>query len=521
MQLEARSPATGERLGAVEGPAVTRYAPRPHAPPPPSRCRRPRRRPRGLATSPGRAPGAGRARRPRAAARRDRAAADRGDPRRAVPTIAGLGDLADDGRAPHGPPAGRPAPLRGGRAAVGVQQPRSVSGCSARPPRPGRSRRWRSPARARRQRRRVRPGLALTGEPLGARSCAPGSRRSCWPSSTATRPAKRCPTRVRAWCRSPGRSEGGDACSRARRSSRSPPLRCGRRSPPGPPSRRCRRHLCVPRSPAVARRARQRAARLPVGDPASEETEVGPLRSAEDLDVEALVEEAVAGGAELVPGGPSGSAGFRAPSTRPWCARSRPRPGSCTSRCPDRCSPSSRRPARPPRSGSWATGRRITPRRPPRPRRRRERLGPRPREGERVARTLGTELTWVDEHGAVAPGPALRLERHVAPRLAPGPPSSAARAACPTTRRSFGPEPRRPASPTAARWTGWPSCAATPALRRGPRWGFGHAVAPLKRVPAPLTSLPSRIDVQNRQGTAARGPGCATSPRTIRPPVAR
>ena len=63
---------------------------------------------------------------------------------------------------------------------------------------------------------------------------------------------------------------------------------------------------------------RARAARLRVGDPASEETEVGPLRSAEDLaTVEALVEEAVAGGAELVCGGPtrvSGLAGaFYAP----------------------------------------------------------------------------------------------------------------------------------------------------------------------------------------------------------------
>ena len=37
-------------------------------------------------------------------------------------------------------------------------------------------------------------------------------------------------------------------------------------------------------------------------------------------------------------------------------------------------------------------------------------------KGERVARTLLAEVTWVNEHGAVAPGPALRLQRHVAPR---------------------------------------------------------------------------------------------------------
>jgi hypothetical protein len=37
-------------------------------------------------------------------------------------------------------------------------------------------------------------------------------------------------------------------------------------------------------------------------------------------------------------------------------------------------------------------------------------------KGERVARTLRAELSWVNEHGAVAPGPALRLQRHVAER---------------------------------------------------------------------------------------------------------
>ena len=31
-------------------------------------------------------------------------------------------------------------------------------------------------------------------------------------------------------------------------------------------------------------------------------------------------------------------------------------------------------------------------------------------------RTLNAELAWVNEHGVVAPGPALRLARHVAPR---------------------------------------------------------------------------------------------------------
>jgi acyl-CoA reductase-like NAD-dependent aldehyde dehydrogenase len=36
--------------------------------------------------------------------------------------------------------------------------------------------------------------------------------------------------------------------------------------------------------------------------------------------------------------------------------------------------------------------------------------------GERVARTLGVELTWVNEHGAAAPAAPVRLGRHTEPR---------------------------------------------------------------------------------------------------------
>ena len=37
-------------------------------------------------------------------------------------------------------------------------------------------------------------------------------------------------------------------------------------------------------------------------------------------------------------------------------------------------------------------------------------------KGERVARRIGAELAWVNEHGVAAPGPALRLGRHVTAR---------------------------------------------------------------------------------------------------------
>ena len=51
---------------------------------------------------------------------------------------------------------------------------------------------------------------------------------------------------------------------------------------------------------------RSRAQGLRAGDPSLEDAEVGPLRSPEDLArVEELVAEAVAGGAQLVCGGPT------------------------------------------------------------------------------------------------------------------------------------------------------------------------------------------------------------------------
>ena len=45
------------------------------------------------------------------------------------------------------------------------------------------------------------------------------------------------------------------------------------------------------------------------------------------------------------------------------------------------------------------------------------------RHGERVARSLGAELAWVNEHGQSVPSVPVRLARHVAPRrLASQPP---------------------------------------------------------------------------------------------------
>jgi acyl-CoA reductase-like NAD-dependent aldehyde dehydrogenase len=131
MQLEARSPATGERLGAVE--AATRDAVLAAAA-------------RAAAAQPiwAAVPAHARARTVRHAARLMLddldglallLARETGHPRteaalgELLPAVAGLSDLADDGPdAVADRRLGRPALLRAGRRAVGVQRPRGVVG---------------------------------------------------------------------------------------------------------------------------------------------------------------------------------------------------------------------------------------------------------------------------------------------------------------------------------------------------------------------------------------------------------
>ena len=87
-------------------------------------------------------------------------------------------------------------------------------------------------------------------------------------------------------------------------------------------------------------------------------------------------------------------------------------------------------------------------------------------KGERVARTLQAELTWVNEHGAVAPGPALRLQRHVAARQVASRPALIGGARrLPYDPRSFGPEPPPRGWSTGAK----PTACACSARRRAAR----------------------------------------------------
>ena len=94
----------------------------------------------------------------------------------------------------------------------------------------------------------------------------------------------------------------------------------------------------------------------------------------------------------------STSRAWRARSTRPrCCAACRRTRGCCTSRSPARCWPWSR-PATEEEAIALAAGAPA-----------RLGLGGDRARGERVARTLGAEVAWVNEHGHSIPGAAVRL----------------------------------------------------------------------------------------------------------------
>jgi acyl-CoA reductase-like NAD-dependent aldehyde dehydrogenase len=149
------------------------------------------------------------------------------------------------------------------------------------------------------------------------------------------------------------------------------------------------------------------AQRLEVGDPADPETEVGPLASAEQAAaVEALVREAEAGGAVRLCGGRLDGARFAPVVLRavPPGARilREPVPGPVLAVVEARSEEDAIELARPrpdaggsPAISVWTAQR---------------------DHGERVARALAAELTWVNQHGVAAPAATVRLARHTVPR---------------------------------------------------------------------------------------------------------
>jgi acyl-CoA reductase-like NAD-dependent aldehyde dehydrogenase len=150
------------------------------------------------------------------------------------------------------------------------------------------------------------------------------------------------------------------------------------------------------------------ARRLRVGDPRDADTEVGPLASRAALEaVERLVAEAEAGGAERLCGGavtlPGLDAAFCAPivlrGVRPSARLLRePPPGPVLAVLEASSEAEAIARAAEHAHGAvsvWTHDR---------------------RHGERVARALGCELTWVNEHGQAVPSVPVRLARHVSPR---------------------------------------------------------------------------------------------------------
>jgi len=150
------------------------------------------------------------------------------------------------------------------------------------------------------------------------------------------------------------------------------------------------------------------ALRLRVGDPTHADTEVGPLASHDDLAaVERLVAEAEAGGAERLCGGRLTLPGLAGAFYAPAVLRDVAADAELTREMPpgpvlavleatsmDEAIALAAEHAQTPIS-VWTEDR---------------------RRGERIARTLGSELTWVNEHGQAVPSVPVRLARHTEPQ---------------------------------------------------------------------------------------------------------
>lgn len=425
--LESRSPATGEPLGSV--PAATAEDVRAAAA-------------RGAEVQPlwAAVPAAARARYVRRTARAilddldDLAlllARETGRPRteallgELLPAVAGLNALADDGPGVLADRRlGRPALLRGGRRATGVQSPRGVAGILG-----GGAAPWAETALevaaallagnaavlvpvAPLAGERLRSAFLRGGIPEELLAVAHGpAAAAALPEAVNRTVSVAAPT-----AKGTMLVLGGADVERVAAGALWAAFAAGGRHPAAVGVLVTVPAMADPLVAAIALRAR----RLVVGDPALPATEIGPLASREDLaTVEALVSEAVADGAELLCGGPAPVPGLAGAFYAPAVLRRVP-PGArvlrelapgpvlavveAGSEADAIALAAAPAPAAPAQRDRRARGRVVS-----------VWAGDRPK-GERVARTLGVELVWVNEHGVVAPGPALRLARHVAPR---------------------------------------------------------------------------------------------------------
>lgn len=142
------------------------------------------------------------------------------------------------------------------------------------------------------------------------------------------------------------------------------------------------------------------ARRLRLGDPLDPRTEVGPLDAEEDVALVAeLVDEAVAGGAELLCGGPApGDRAFAPAVLRGVAPDARllhepvPGPVLAVLEAADESAAIELARGAAPIASVWTADR---------------------AHGERVARALGAERAWVNDHGPLSPAAPARLARHV------------------------------------------------------------------------------------------------------------
>ena len=144
------------------------------------------------------------------------------------------------------------------------------------------------------------------------------------------------------------------------------------------------------------------ARRVRTGDPLDPATEVGPLASAADVErVEALVDDAVAGGAQRLCGGPLRGDRYAPVVLRGVAPDARvlhePVPGPVLAVLEAATEADAVALVRgtAPAVSVWTAEH---------------------DHGERVARTLGADLAWVNEHGVAAPTARVRIARHTVPR---------------------------------------------------------------------------------------------------------
>ena len=262
-----------------------------------------------------------------------------------LPAVAGLSALADDGpKALADRRLGRPALLRGGRRAFGVQSPRGVIGILG-----GASSPWTEPA--------LEVGAALLAgngvvlvpaAPLAAerlravflRGGIPDELLAVAHGEPAAAALADATARVVSVAAPSAKGAmlvlQNAAIERVAAAALWASFAHGGRHPAA-----VSRLVCVPSvADALVAALAGRARGLRVGDPRRPEAEVGPLASPDDLAaIEALVREAIAGGAELVCGGPTTVPGLsgafyapavlrRVPAGRADPARARARAGA-------------------------------------------------------------------------------------------------------------------------------------------------------------------------------------------------